>query len=836
MTPWQQSSSTRPPGIYPGNDMPSVDKLNIDIADGEFLVLVGPSGCGKSTSLRMLAGLEEVNGGKIWIGDRDVTDLSPKDRDVAMVFQNYALYPHMTVADNMGFALKIAGVDKGEIRKRVEEAAQDPRPRAQYLERKPKALSGGQRQRVAMGRAIVRSPQVFLMDEPLSNLDAKLRVQTRTQIASLQRRLGVTTVYVTHDQVEAMTMGDRVAVLKDGLLQQCDTPRRDVRPPEQRLRRRLHRLPRHEPRSTSRHRRRRAVRRRHRSRSSATASARRSASSVTLGVRPEDLELTDRRAGPRRSSSTSSRSSAPTPTSTADQGGQRARRAHGRRATTSRSRSSRASTAASPPDKGETIYLAPEAGPRAPVRRRVRRAPRRLTDRARRRRRAAGSRPGRRRRVGPPFRARSTTARGMTPWPSRSPRPGPTRRCSTCPGECRSRTGPRTRLAALPRGISRHVVRFVQLSGRVLAVKEIKADIARREYADAAQPRPARTCRASSRSASSAAGPTPTATPLDAVPASPGTCSSRCPTARCSASRCAPTPPPASSTPSPSCSSACTSPASGGVTSRCRTPSSAATPAPSRPTSSTPRPASCATTLSTGQREHDLEIARVNIAGELMDLEAGGFLEAGRRPDRDLASASSPATASCGTSSPSSERFETGDRWRVDERIRRLNELGFDVDELAIIDRPRRHDDPDPAQGRRRRAPLAPAAAAHRPRRRGEPGAPAAQRPRLLPRRRPTARTTTRRSSPTTGSPRIYEPIDPHRPARARRQARARRGLPRGARAPVVPVGAGRPRRRRSRRRSATTSTQVLPGKPDEEAVVGVDTVEMPVVAMFDDN
>ncbi len=214
-------NSTR---IYPGNDSPSVDKLNIDIQDGEFLVLVGPSGCGKSTSLRMLAGLEEVNEGKIWIGDRDVTNLSPKDRDVAMVFQNYALYPHMTVADNMGFALKIAGVDKAEIRKRVEEAAKilDLEP---YLDRKPKALSGGQRQRVAMGRAIVRSPQVFLMDEPLSNLDAKLRVQTRTQIASLQRRLGVTTVYVTHDQVEAMTMGDRVALLKDGILQQCDTPR-----------------------------------------------------------------------------------------------------------------------------------------------------------------------------------------------------------------------------------------------------------------------------------------------------------------------------------------------------------------------------------------------------------------------------------------------------------------------------------------------------------------------------------------------------------------------------------------------------------------------------------
>jgi len=210
--------------IYPGTTTPAVDKLNLTVADGEFLVLVGPSGCGKSTSLRMLAGLEEIDGGRILIGDRDVTNVAPKDRDIAMVFQSYALYPHMTVAETMGFALKIAGIDKAERDKRVREAAKllDLEP---YLERKPKALSGGQRQRVAMGRAIVREPQVFLMDEPLSNLDAKLRVATRTQIAALQRRLGITTVYVTHDQVEAMTMGDRVAVLKDGLLQQVDTPR-----------------------------------------------------------------------------------------------------------------------------------------------------------------------------------------------------------------------------------------------------------------------------------------------------------------------------------------------------------------------------------------------------------------------------------------------------------------------------------------------------------------------------------------------------------------------------------------------------------------------------------
>jgi multiple sugar transport system ATP-binding protein len=209
---------------YPGEETPAVDALDLEIGDGEFLVLVGPSGCGKSTSLRMLAGLEPVDRGSIKIGDRDVTDVDPNNRDIAMVFQTYALYPHMTVGENMGFALKIAGKPKDEIRTRVEEAAKIL-DLTEYLDRKPKALSGGQRQRVAMGRAIVRSPQVFLMDEPLSNLDAKLRVATRTQIASLQRRLGTTTVYVTHDQVEAMTMGDRVAVLNDGVLQQVDSPR-----------------------------------------------------------------------------------------------------------------------------------------------------------------------------------------------------------------------------------------------------------------------------------------------------------------------------------------------------------------------------------------------------------------------------------------------------------------------------------------------------------------------------------------------------------------------------------------------------------------------------------
>jgi multiple sugar transport system ATP-binding protein len=208
---------------FVGMTHPAVDAVDLNVGDGEFLVLVGPSGCGKSTLLRMIAGLESVDSGSIHIGDRDVTDLAPKDRNIAMVFQSYALYPHMTVAENIGFNLKINNVDKNEIKQRVEETAR-MLDLSDLLERKPAKLSGGQRQRVAMGRAIVRKPEVFLMDEPLSNLDAKLRVQTRTQIAELQRNLGVTTLYVTHDQVEAMTMGQRIAVLKDGILQQVAAP------------------------------------------------------------------------------------------------------------------------------------------------------------------------------------------------------------------------------------------------------------------------------------------------------------------------------------------------------------------------------------------------------------------------------------------------------------------------------------------------------------------------------------------------------------------------------------------------------------------------------------
>jgi multiple sugar transport system ATP-binding protein len=208
--------------IYPDGTQAIFD-LNLEIADEEFVILVGPSGCGKSTALRMVAGLEEISGGKMYIGEKVVNDLSPKERDIAMVFQSYALYPHMSVADNMGFALKLAKVDKDEIDRRVGEAS-EILGLNDYLHRKPKALSGGQRQRVAMGRAIVRSPQAFLMDEPLSNLDAKLRVQMRAEIAALQNRLAVTTIYVTHDQIEAMTMGDRVAVLKAGRLMQADSP------------------------------------------------------------------------------------------------------------------------------------------------------------------------------------------------------------------------------------------------------------------------------------------------------------------------------------------------------------------------------------------------------------------------------------------------------------------------------------------------------------------------------------------------------------------------------------------------------------------------------------
>ncbi len=208
--------------VYP-NGFHAVKDLNLDVAEGEFMVLVGPSGCGKTTALRMVAGLEDITSGTVRIAGREVNDVTPKDRDIAMVFQNYALYPHMTVAENIGFALKLRKLPKGEIEAKVRETA-DILGLTEWLDRKPGQLSGGQRQRVAMGRAIVREPSVFLMDEPLSNLDAKLRVQMRAEVQRIQRRIAVATLYVTHDQIEAMTMGDRVAVIRGGVLQQCDHP------------------------------------------------------------------------------------------------------------------------------------------------------------------------------------------------------------------------------------------------------------------------------------------------------------------------------------------------------------------------------------------------------------------------------------------------------------------------------------------------------------------------------------------------------------------------------------------------------------------------------------
>ena len=228
------------------NGFHAVHKLSLDVADGEFLVLVGPSGCGKSTALRMIAGLESITSGQLLIGGKVVNNLEPKDRDIAMVFQSYALYPHLTVRDNIAFALKLRKMPKDEINERVEEAAKILEL-TENLDRRPAHLSGGQRQRVAMGRAIVRQPQAFLMDEPLSNLDAKLRVQMRAEVSKLQHTLNITTVYVTHDQIEAMTMGDRVAVLSRGVLQQVGTPQVLYDRPEQPVRRGVHRLASDEP-------------------------------------------------------------------------------------------------------------------------------------------------------------------------------------------------------------------------------------------------------------------------------------------------------------------------------------------------------------------------------------------------------------------------------------------------------------------------------------------------------------------------------------------------------------------------------------------------------------
>ena len=264
----------------------AVKDLSLEVHDGEFMILVGPSGCGKSTALRMVAGLEDVTEGELFIGGERVNDLAPRDRDIAMVFQNYALYPHMTVRENMGFALKLAKVSKSDIAKKVEEAA-EILELGPHLDRKPAKLSGGQRQRVAMGRAIVRDPRAFLMDEPLSNLDAKLRVQMRTQIARIQQQLGTTMLYVTHDQTEAMTLGDRVAVMRDGVVQQVDTPKVLYEQPAEPLRRRLHRLARDElhPRAPGGGKAAPAVRRR-----ADPGGIEAKAREVIAGIRPEHFE------------------------------------------------------------------------------------------------------------------------------------------------------------------------------------------------------------------------------------------------------------------------------------------------------------------------------------------------------------------------------------------------------------------------------------------------------------------------------------------------------------------------------------------------------------------
>ena len=295
--------------------MKAVDDVSLEIDDGEFLVLVGPSGCGKSTLLRMIAGLEEVTDGEIWIGDRDVTDLAPRSRDIAMVFQTYALYPHMTVRQNLGYGLKARRTPKAEIARRVDDVA-ELLGLDDLLERRPAQLSGGQRQRVAMGRAIVREPQAFLLDEPLSNLDAKLRVGMRASLAQLHQRLDVTTVYVTHDQTEAMTLGQRVAVMRDGQILQIDTPQRALRAAAQPLHRGVHRLAGDESRRRDGRRRRRALRAVPRHAAGRPPPAV-SGDRVVLGIRPESFEDAAFAPGRRRSRSASrwSRSWGPTRTS-----------------------------------------------------------------------------------------------------------------------------------------------------------------------------------------------------------------------------------------------------------------------------------------------------------------------------------------------------------------------------------------------------------------------------------------------------------------------------------------------------------------------------------------
>ena len=605
--------------LYPGGTRPAVDKLNLEVADGEFLVLVGPSGCGKSTSLRMLAGLEEVNAGRILIGDRDVTDVPPKDRDIAMVFQNYALYPHMTVAENMGFALKIAGVGKEERAARVLEAAK-LLDLEQYLTRKPKALSGGQRQRVAMGRAIVRQPQVFLMDEPLSNLDAKLRVQTRTQIASLQRRLGVTTVYVTHDQTEALTMGDRIAVLKDGLLQQVGTPRDLYERPNNVFVAGFIGSPAMNlfpadlaeggvqfgtavvplDRDTV---------------------GRANGSQVTIGVRPEDIVV-----GPADGKGLSVVVDLVEELGAdgylyghTDIAGKRTdivARVDGRRH----------------PNAGDTVTLAATAGHVHAFDVEIGRAPQRrsghLGQLASRPRRGGSSTP----------RAAvfcSAPSQGKPcPTHSASPRARVDPGLLTSPGRRRSAEWPSSTIVSLPKGISRHLVRFANLSGRVVAIKETTEEMARREYdmlgnlARLDAPCVERVAvitgrtdadgRAASRRARHRApevlAPVPRAVHAGAAPRH-------------------------RDAPRRRARRAARAPAQRRLLLGRRVAVEHAVPPRRRRLRRVPRRRrdrrAPRERLTPGQRAHDLEIARINIAGEIMDLEAGGRLEGGVDADRD---------------------------------------------------------------------------------------------------------------------------------------------------------------------------------------------------------
>ena len=654
---WQPSPSTRRPASTRARPTPAVDELDLEIGDGEFLVLVGPSGCGKSTSLRMLAGLEDVNGGAIRIGDRDVTDLPPKDRDIAMVFQNYALYPHMTVARQHGLRAQDRRRAQGRDRASGSQEAAKlldleavPRPQAEgALRWSAPARRDGPRDRA-------RSPQVFLMDEPLSNLDAKLRVQTRTQIAALQRRLGVTTVYVTHDQVEAMTMGDRVAVLKDGLLQQVDTPRQLYDHPNNVFVAGFIGSPADEPLRGRRRRRRRALRQRR---------------------RPDRRESSTRRPAraPRRSPS----ASGPRTSTIVDEG-----------------RASR-STVNLVEELGADAYVYGDCRGRrqarttsSPGSTAARRRPRARRSTSRRQARATShvfSTVTGERLSTPEAAAGRGRAHGpavLAPWLCSSLAAPAIPPCSILPWDTPLEDWPADQLVALPRGISRHVVRFVRIDGVVYAVKEIGEHAGRARVRPAARRSSASTSRASRRSASSPAATTPTAS-RSTRRWSPGTCSSRCPTARCSPRRCGPTRPTGCSTRCRCCWCACTS--SGFFWGDC----SLSNTLFRRDAGAF---AAYLVDAETGELHEQLSDgpARARPRARPHQHRRRAARPRGRRPaarvDRPARTPPTPssgATTSCGRSCTAPLIIDTGERYRIDEQVRRLNDLGFDVAELEII-------------------------------------------------------------------------------------------------------------------------------------------------------